>query len=207
MRPPARPAPSAVTLLRLLASRDGRVALFLALLPIGTGAAQYLFGSLGPEFNANADTVSFVLGAGGGVAIVLGCVTGGWLADRTHATRAYAIACATSAAAGALLIVAPRDSLGYAASTLFYTWSLGLCAATLTGMVLAIIGDHAAATKINTFFALNTLGGLAMIRFDGAMHDRYATSGMFAAEALIGFACLALFVAFAGRIRGADRAD
>ncbi|MBI3566674.1 MAG: MFS transporter [Gemmatimonadetes bacterium] len=194
-------------LVRLLRSRDGRIALLLAALPIGTGAAQFLFGALGPEFHASADTVSFVLGAGGGVAIVLGCFAGGWLADRIVATRAYALACAVSALAAAFMMVAPRDSFGYAASTLFYTFALGLCVASLTGMVLALIGEHAAATKINVFFAFNTLGGLGMIRFDGAMHDRFATSGMLAAEALAGFACLACFVLLAGRVSGADRSD
>ena len=193
--------------LRLLQSRDGRIALALAILPVGTGSAQYLFGSLGPEWHASADVVSFVLGAGGGTAIVLGCIVGGWLVSRMATTRAYALASAISALSAATMIVAPRTSLGYAAATLFYTFSLGLCAAALTGMVLALIGDRAAATKINVFFAFNTLGGLGMIRFDGMMHDRFGTNGMLAAESLVGFACIGLFLLLAGRIRGVDRAD
>lgn len=194
-------------LAQLLRSRDGRLALILAILPIGSGSAGFLFGALGSEFHASADAVSFVLGAGGGVAIVLGCFAGGWLADRIVAPRAYAIACAVSAAAAAFVIVAPRDTVGYAACTLFYTFSLGFCVASLTGMVLSLIGDHAAATKINVFFAFNTLGGLAMIRFDGMMHDRFGTNGMLAAEALVGFGCIALFMLLAGKVRGAHRAD
>lgn len=190
----------------MLRSRDGRIGLLLALLPIGSGASQFLFGSLGSEWNAGADTVGFVLGAGGGVAIVAGCFAGGWVADRMAKPTAYAWACAISAAAAALMMLSPRNSMGFAAATLFYTFSLGLCTASLTGMVLALIGDHAAATKINVFFAFNTLGGLAMIRFDGAVHDRFGTQGMLAAEALVSLGCLVLFVILAGRIRGADRA-
>ena len=190
----------------VLVSRPGRIALLLAALPIGTGAAQFLFGSLGPEWNASADTVSFALGAGGGVAIVLGCLAGGYLADRIDKPRAYAMCCAVGVAAAVLLAAAPRTSLGYAAATLFYTFALGMCVASLTGMVLSLIGDHAAATKINLFFAINTLGGLAMLRVDGFAHDRWATNGMLLVETAVGVVSIGVFIALAARIRGADRA-
>src|SRR5262249_32770831 len=39
-------------LVGLLRSRGGRIALILAILPIGTGAAQALFGSIAPEWHA-----------------------------------------------------------------------------------------------------------------------------------------------------------
>lgn len=190
----------------VLVSRSGRIALLLAALPIGTGAAQFLFGSLGPEWSASADTVSFALGAGGGVAIVLGCLSGGFLADRLDKPRAYAIACALGVAAAVLLAVSPRSSVGYTMATLFYTFTLGMCVASFTGMVLSLIGDHAAATKINLFFAINTLGGLAMLRVDGFAHDRWATNGMLVVETAVGVASIALFMALSARIRGADRA-
>ncbi len=191
-------------LVSLLRSRAGRIGLLLAILPIGTGSAQFLFGSLGPEWNASADSVAFVLGAGGGIAIVAGCMTGGVLATRVPSARAYAIACAISASAALLLLVSPRTSLGYAASTLFYSFALGLCTATLTGMVMEVIGDRAAATKINVYFAMNTLFGLLMLRADGWAHDRWATSGMLLLEFGVGAACLALFVFLERRVRGTE---
>jgi len=190
----------------VIVSRPGRIALLLAALPIGTGAAQFLFGSLGPEWHASADTVSFALGAGGGVAIVLGCLAGGYLADRIDKPRAYAICCAVGVAAAVLMAASPRTSLGYTVATLFYTFTLGMCVASLTGMVLSLIGDHAAATKINLFFAINTLGGLGMLRFDGMTHDRWATNGMLYAETAVGAVSIGVFLALAARIRGADRA-
>ena len=188
----------------VLSSRKGRIALLLAILPIGTGSAQFLFGSLGPEWNVSSDVVSFALGAGGGIAIVVGCMTGGLLASRLPGARAYAIACAISAAAAILLIVAPRNALGYAAATLTYTFALGMCSATLTGMVLEIVGVGAAATKMNVFFAMNTLFGLAMLRIDGAAHDRWGANGMLVLEFAIGVVSLAIFLWFAGRLGGID---
>ena len=190
----------------VLASRGGRIALLLAALPIGTGAAQFLFGSLGAEWNASADTVSFALGAAGGVAIVLGCLTGGFLADRMDKPRAYALCCALGVAAALFIVASPRTSVGYMVATLFYTFTLGLCVASLTALVLSLIGEHAAATKINLFFAINTLGGLAMLRLDGFAHDRWATNGMLLVEIAVGGVSIGVFLLLAARIRGADRA-
>jgi hypothetical protein len=39
-------------------------------------------------------------------------------------------------------MLSPRTSVGYAASTLFYTFTLGMVTASFTGLVLAIIGGH-----------------------------------------------------------------
>lgn len=191
-------------LVTVLRSRAGRIGLLLAILPIGTGSAQFLFGSLGPEWNASADAVSFALGIGGGIAIVSGCMTGGVLASRLPSARAYAVACAISASAALLLLVSPRNTLGYTVTTLAYTFALGLCSTTLTGMVLDVIGERAAATKINVFFAMNTMFGLAMLRVDGWAHDLWATNGMLLVEFGIGAACLALFVVMERRIRGTE---
>ena len=186
----------------VLHSRLGRIGLLLAILPIGTGAAQFLFGSLGPEWSAPADTVSLVLGLGGGLAIVAGCFAGGRLADRVHKPTAYAISCALGLVACVVIALSPRTSAGYTFSTLFYTFSLGMVAASFTGLVLAIVGHSAAATKINLFFALNTLFSFGMLRAAGWTHDAWGTNGMLYTEALAGVAALAVFALLAGKVRG-----
>ena len=193
-------------LLGVMRSRAGRIGLLLAILPIGTGAAQFLFGSLGPEWNASADVVSFVLGAGGGVAIVAGCMMGGFIADYMSKPKAYAVACAIGVVAVAVMPFSPRTQFWYAATTLFYTFALGLSVATFTGMILAIIGDRAAATKINLFIALNTMFSLFVLRILGSVHDRLRTDGMLLTEAGLGVTALIRFALVASRIPGADRA-
>jgi len=189
-------------LVSVVRSRAGRIALMLAILPIGTGAAQALFGSLAPEWKAPADVVSAVLGLGGGVAIVAGCFVGGRLADRIAKPASYAVSCGLGLVACVAIAWSARTPVGYALSTLFYTFTLGMAAATLTALVLAIIGDTAAATKINLFFALNTLFSLGMLRVDGWAHDAWATNGMLYTEALTGVAALVLFVLLARHVRG-----
>ena len=191
-------------LVALVRSRAGRIGLILAILPIGTGAAQALFGSIAGEWHAGADMVSAVLGLGGGLAIVAGCFVGGLLADRIPKPASYAVSCALAVVAAVAIALSPRTSIGYTVSTLFYTFTLGMAAATLTAMVLAIIGNTAAATKINLFFALNTLFSLFMLRVNGWAHDAFQTNGMLYTEALVGIAGLAVFALLAGRVRGTD---
>ena len=193
-------------LLTVLRAKAGRIGLILAVLPIGTGAAQGLFGSIANEWSAGANTTSLVLGLGGGLAIVAGCFAGGRLADRISKPGSYAASCALGLLACIVIALSPRTSVGFAVGTLFYTFTLGMCAAAITAMVLAFIGNTAAATKINLFFALNTLFSLGMLRVDGRAHDTWRTNGMLYTEAGVGVAALIVFALLAGRVRGTEHA-
>jgi MFS transporter, PAT family, beta-lactamase induction signal transducer AmpG len=186
----------------IVRTRAGRIALILAILPIGTGAAMFLFGAIAQEFHASADVVSSVLGLGGGIAIVAGCFAGGRLADRVAKPTAYAVSCGLGLVACVVMALSPRTSESYAATTLFYTFTLGMVTASFTGLVLAIIGDTAAATKINLFFAINTLFSLGMLRAAGWAHDAWSTSGMLWAEAAAGVVALGVFALVARRVPG-----
>jgi MFS transporter, PAT family, beta-lactamase induction signal transducer AmpG len=193
-------------LVALIKSKAGRIGLILAILPIGTGAAQGLFGAIAPEWHLDAEQTAQVLGLGGGLAIVAGCFAGGRLADRLPKPAAYAVSCGLGVLGAVLIAMSPRTGPGFTASALFYTFSLGMSASTLTAMVLAIIGSSAAATKINVFFALNTLFSLGMLRVNGWAHDRWHTNSMLFTEAVVGTAALVTFVLVAGRVRGTDTA-
>jgi MFS transporter, PAT family, beta-lactamase induction signal transducer AmpG len=191
----------------VLRSRVGRIGLLLAILPIGTGAAAYLFGSLAPEWNAAADTVSLVLGAGGGVAIVAGCFAGGRLADRVSKPNAYALSCGAGLVTCIGIALSPRTPIAFAATTLLYTFTLGMVAASFTALVLALVGHSAPATKINLFFAINSLFSIGVLRANGWAHDHWGTNGMLYTEALLGVGALIVFAFAAGRMRGAVLAE
>ena len=191
----------------IVRSRVGRIGLLLAILPIGTGAAAYLFGSLAPEWNASADTVSLILGAGGGIAIVAGCFAGGRLADRVSKPNAYAIACGAGLATCIAIAWSPRTATAFAMTTLLYTFTLGMVAASFTALVLAVVGQSAPATKINLFFAINSLFSIGVLRANGWAHDSWGTNGMLYTEALLGVAALVVFALAAGRMRGAALAE
>jgi MFS transporter, PAT family, beta-lactamase induction signal transducer AmpG len=184
----------------VLRSPAGRIAFVLAILPIGTGAAMFLFSAIASEFHASADVVSSVLGLGGGVAIVAGCFAGGRLADRMAKPVSYAVSCGLGLVACVAMAASPRTSLAYTFTTLFYTFTLGMVTASFTGMVLGIIGRTAAATKLNLFFAINTLFSLAMLRAAGWAHDAWSTNGMLLTEAGAGVVALAVFAWLSKRI-------
>jgi MFS family permease len=198
----ARMADAWRELVDVLRSRAGRIAIILAILPIGTGAAMFLFGAIAQEFHASADIVSSVLGLGGGIVIVAGCFAGGRLADRVAKPTAYAVSCGLGLVACVVMAASPRTSMSFAVTTLFYTFTLGMVTASFTGLVLAIIGETAAATKINLFFAINTLFSLGMLRAAGWAHDAWSTNGMLLTEAFTGVAALAVFVLLARHVRG-----
>ena len=191
----------------ILRSRLGRIGLLLAILPIGTGAAAYLFGSIAPEWNAGADMTSLVLGAGGGVAIVAGCFVGGRLADRIARPNAYALSCAGGLVACVLIAISPRNAVAYAATTLFYTFILGMVASSFTALVLALVGRGAPATKINLFFAINSLFSIGVLRADGWAHDHWGSAGMLYTETVLGVVALLIFALASQRIRGAVLAE
>jgi len=200
----ARVADAWRELVDVLRARAGRIAMILAILPIGTGAAMFLFGAVAQEFHASADVVSSVLGLGGGIVIVIGCFAGGRLADRVSKPAAYAVSCGLGLVACVVMAASPRTSMGYAVTTLFYTFTLGMVTASFTGLVLAIIGETAAATKINLFFAINTLFSLGMLRAAGWAHDAWSTNGMLLTEAFTGAAALVVFVLLARHVRGRE---
>ena len=70
--------------------------------------------------------------------------------------------------------------------------------------MLAIVGHSAAATKINLFFAINTLFSLGVLRVAGWTHDSWGTNGMLYTETFLGVAALAVFALIAGRVKGME---
>lgn len=181
----------------LLRTRDGRLGLLLAFLPIGTGAAQFLFAAIAAEWGAGADLVAVVQGAGAGVAIAAGCLAGGWLSDRLPRRRAYMLACGAQVAAALIILVSPRVPTAFAAVSMLYTFTLGVCIGSLTGLVLPLAGEGATATTVSLFLAFNTMGGLLLIAGVGAAHDAWGTRGMLGTEILVGCVAMGLFAMLA----------
>jgi predicted MFS family arabinose efflux permease len=150
---------------------------------------------------------SFASRAAGGVAIVLGCFAGGRLADRIARPDAYALSCAAGLVACIVIALSPRNAIAYATTTLFYTFILGMVASSFTALVLALVGRGAPATKINLFFAINSLFSIVVLRADGWAHDRWGSAGMLYTETLLGVAALLVFALASQRIRGAVLAE
>jgi MFS transporter, PAT family, beta-lactamase induction signal transducer AmpG len=184
----------------MLSKMDGRLALLLAFLPIGTGNAQFLFAAVSSEWRASADFVSLVLGLVAGIAITLGTLGGGWFTDRVAHRRAYFLACAAQGVLALVLLYSPREPWAFAVITACYTATLGSCTAALTGMALALAKGGAASTKVSLFIAFNTLGSLGLVKGAGYAHDVWGTTGMLGAEIVTVAVCLAIFAWVSRRV-------
>ncbi len=184
----------------MLSKVDGRLALLLAFLPIGTGNAQFLFSAVAIEWKASADFVSLVLGLIAGIAITLGTLGGGWFTDRVPHRRAYFWACAAQGVLALVLLYSPREPWAFAVLTASYTATLGTCTAALTGMALALAKGGAASTKVSLFIAFNTLGSLGLVKGAGWAHDNWGMTGMLGAEIITVAAALTAFVWVSRRV-------
>src|SRR5262249_37906759 len=72
-------------------SRAGFLALFLCLLPIGSGAASNLWSAVASDWHVTANTVALVTGVLGGLLSAIGCLIGGWICDRMNRKSSYVL--------------------------------------------------------------------------------------------------------------------
>lgn len=184
----------------MLSKIDGRLALLLAFLPIGTGNAQFLFSAVAREWKAGPDFVSLVLGLVAGMAITIGTLAGGWFEDRLPPRRAYFWACAAQGVIALMLLYSPREPWAFAVLTATYTATLGACTAALTGMALALAKGGAASTKVSLFIAFNTLGSLGLVKGAGWAHDAWGMTGMLGAEIITVAVALYIFSGVSRRV-------
>jgi PAT family beta-lactamase induction signal transducer AmpG len=170
--------------LLLLKARMGFVALFLCFLPIGSGAASGLWSAVASDWKASADTVALVTGVVGGIVMIAGTLSGGWICDRMDRKRAYVVFGLVQAICAVSMGLAPKSPGTYTVFTLLYGFSTGLTYAGFTAFVLEAMGQGAAATKYNAYASLSNFPIMYMTTLDGKAHTRWGSSGMLYFESL-----------------------
>jgi len=181
----------------VISSRIGFLALFLMILPMGTGAAQNLWAAVAGDWHASADTVALVNGALGGVVSMVGCIAGGFicdLMDRKTAFCAFGLLSGLSAVVMALL---PHTELMFAINVSVYAFILGFCYAAFGAVVLEAIGKGAAATKYNLLASVSNMPIAYMTIVDGKGQERWGSNGMLYTEAVCAVLAVALFATVA----------
>ena len=170
------------------------LAIVLILLPIGTGAMANLWSAIAEDWKADADTVALITGILSGLISALGCVVGGFIADRKGIWFAYlasGIACALVTIA---IAVMPMESSVYIGGVLFYAFTTGMVYAAFTAVVLFAIGKKHAATKFSLMGSLGNISVVYMTSFNGWMHDQYNSKLMLTFEAVLGILCVIIFI-------------
>jgi hypothetical protein len=164
------------------------VALFVILMlcmPIGTGAANNLWSAIATDWHTGADTVALVTGIIGGLVSALGCVIGGYVADRWGNWIGYLGSGTFCAVVTLVMSVFPMQPYVYISGVLFYSFGLGLMNAAFSSIILYAIGKKNASTKYALLSSLGNLPVVYMTTFDGWAHDKFNSKFMLVAEALL----------------------
>src|SRR5262249_11040792 len=90
-------------------SREGWTGLLICLSPVGAGAAANLFaGAMHKDYTGIGESeVEWVTGVMGGIVSAVGCLIGGWIADRMNRRLAYALSGLTTAIIAVIMAFAP----------------------------------------------------------------------------------------------------
>ena len=169
---------------------------------IGAGAMNNLWSAVAPDWRAGPDTVAFVSGLLNGIVSAIGCVVGGWIADRVGRWWSYFGSGVAIAFVALVMAAAARTPAIYSAGVLVYAFFCGMAYAAFSAVVLSAIGRGAASTKYATLSSLGNIPVIYMTALDGWVHDRFGTGWMLIAEAIAGVVCVALALLVLQKIGG-----
>ena len=182
---------------QVVRARAGVLALLICFLPIGSGAASNLWSAVADDWHASANTVALATGVFSGIVSALGCVFGGYGADRMDRKTAYILYGLLMAISTVAMAMAPRTETMYVVFTLIYAFIQGLTYAGFTAVVLETIGLGAAATKYNLYASLSNMPIAYMTLVDGWAHTRWGAAGLLNVEAAFGVVGIIVFVVVA----------
>ena len=182
---------------QVVRARAGILALLICFLPIGSGAASNLWAAVADDWHASANTVALATGVFSGIVSALGCIFGGYGADRMDRKTAYALYGLLMALSTVAMAVAPRTETMYVVFTLVYAFIQGLTYAGFTAVVLETIGLGAAATKYNLYASLSNMPIAYMTLVDGWAHTRWGAAGLLNVEAAFGILGIIVFIVVA----------
>ncbi len=170
--------------------------------PVGAAAMNNLWSAVAPDWRASANTVALVTGVMNAILSAIGCVVGGWIADRVGRWWAYFGSGGALALVALVMAVIPRTPLTYSCGVLAYVFFGGVAYAAFSAVVLFAIGRGAASTKYATLSSLGNLPVVYMTAADGWAHDWFGTSWMLAVDALSAVACIAIALFVLRKISG-----
>ncbi len=177
----------------LVRSRAGALAILVLFLPMGTGAASGLWAAVGhDDWNASADAVALTNGAWSGLISGIGCLLGGYFADKLDRKWSYALFGLMQAACAAGMALSPKTEMMFVVWTLMYALTSGLTYASFSAVALEVAGIGAAATTYNLLASLSNFPIQYMTIVDTKAHGLWGPNGMLYTEA--GICVLAVFV-------------
>lgn len=175
-----------------LKTRRGLLALILNLLPLGMGAAGYMFAAVAKDWKTGADTLAFLTLALG-IATIVGCLIGGWIADIINRQKAYVLFSLLQAACAVGMALCPRVPFMFIIWTLAYALVNGFVNGAYSAFNLEATGRGAAASKFELYASASYLPMLLMTWILGVSYTKWGASGMLNIEAVVGVVAAVIF--------------
>ncbi|HVZ25041.1 MAG TPA: MFS transporter [Sediminibacterium sp.] len=174
----------------------------IILVPIGSGGAANIWSSVAGDWKASAGTVALVTGVFSGLISALGCVFGGWVADKLGRWWAYLGAGTLIALVTLLMSIFPFTPFTYATGVLFYAFMMGFAYAAFSAIVLLAIGKGLASTKYALLSSVSNIPVVYMTALDGWLHDKYNVKTMLWGETALGLVFVLIFLLLLPGFRG-----
>lgn len=174
--------------------------LLLVLMPIGTAGIANLWSAIASDWHTGPNTIALVTGALSGIISALGCIAGGYYADRWGVWWAYlgsgGLFCILTIAMAAL----PYQPYIYICGVLCYAFVYGLVNAAFSATALYATGTKLAATKYAVISSMANIPVVFMIGADGWAHDKYGSKFMLVFEAVVAMVFIAIAVVVLQRL-------
>jgi MFS family permease len=159
-------------------SKEGWTGLVICLSPVGAGGVAGLFSDMASKYGAGDNHVALVNGLFGGIVSAVGCVAGGYVADKINRRAAYGIAGALTALVALVMSFMPMTPMVYTVGCLGYQFMLGIAYAVWAAFVLDLMGHGAGvATKHALLAAAANQATNYMLVFDGLAADGHVLGG------------------------------
>lgn len=159
----------------------------MILTPIGIGSATYIWSSTANDWHVSPDRVALITGVLSGCLSALGCVLGGWIADKFGRWWAFFGSGTILALVTLSMSLAAYNPFTYTVGVLLYAFILGIANAAFSAIVLHAIGKGLASTKYALLSSISNIAPVYMTAIDGWLYDSYSIKAM-----LIGETCLGL---------------
>ena len=175
--------------------------IILIMTPISSGAMANLWSAVAKDWKVGVNTVVLITGLVSGVVSALGCIAGGFIADKWGVWYTYlgtGLICALVTFAIAIM---PYQPVVYIVGVLAYAFSMGLGYAAFTAIIIFVIGKRNVATKYSLLASLGNLPVVYMTTFDGWMHDKFNSRYMLSAEAIVGAFFVIIFFLILKRMK------
>ena len=177
-----------------LKTSRGFLALILNILPLGTGAAGFLFAAVAKDWNSGANTVALVTGGLGGLAIIVGCLIGGRICDRVNRQKAFVSFSLLQGVCCVGMAFCPHIPLMYTIWTLGYALVNGFVNAAYSSFNLEAASHGAAASKFELYSSMSYLPLYLMFWISGIAYAKWGAFGLLNMEAAVAVAAAMVYL-------------